>query len=95
MSTPSILPPDLQQFVQDQLDSGKYHSAADVMCDAVRLLQEREIRLERLRKEIDRGISQLDSGECTEFASEAELKEFFNDVEARGQERLAANHGKL
>jgi antitoxin ParD1/3/4 len=84
------LPPDLEQFVFDQLAKGKYQSATDVVCDAVRLLREREERLESLRAEIDQGISQLDAGEFIELDSDDELQAFFNDIETRGKQRLAS-----
>ncbi len=42
---PPVLPPDLQQFVLDQLAAGKYQSASYVVWDAVRLVRERELRL--------------------------------------------------
>lgn len=87
--TPSF-PPDLQQFIQDQLAAGKYHSESEVMCDAVRLLRERELRLDALRKDIDQGLAQLDSGECVEIRSEIELKSFLDDIASRGQQRLVS-----
>jgi hypothetical protein len=43
-----------------------------------------------LRNEVDRGISQLDSGEFIEINSDAELRQFFDDIETRGKQRLAA-----
>jgi antitoxin ParD1/3/4 len=89
MSTTS-LPPDLEQFVFAQLAKGKYQSAHDVVCDGVRLLREREERLEVLRAEIDKGIAQLDAGEFIEINSEAELQAFFDDIEERGNRRLAS-----
>jgi antitoxin ParD1/3/4 len=82
------LPPDLEQFVFDQLAKGKYQSATDVVCDAVRLLRDRDERLEALRVEIDRGIAQLDAGEFIELDSDAALQAFFDDIEARGKHRL-------
>jgi antitoxin ParD1/3/4 len=93
-STPPALPPDLQQFVQDQLAAGKYQSASDVVCDAVRLLRDRELTLEGLRNEIDRGVRQLDSGECVEIESEAALQAFFDDIETRSQQRRSAKHAE-
>jgi len=83
------LPPDLEQFVFDQLAKGKYQSATDVVCDAVRLLREREERLESLRAEIDQGIEQLDAGEFIEIDSDTALQAFFDDIEERGKQRLA------
>jgi antitoxin ParD1/3/4 len=89
MSTTS-LPPDLEKFVHDQLASGKYQSSADVLTDAVRLLRDRELRREELRTEIDRGIRQLEAGECVDLDSDAALEAFFDDADARGRKRLSA-----
>ena len=74
------LPPDLAQFVADQLAQGKYDSASDVVCDAVRLLREREERLVTLRAEVNKGISQLDAGEYIELETDDDIDRFFNDI---------------
>jgi antitoxin ParD1/3/4 len=92
MSMPS-LPPDLEQFVHNQLAAGKYQSSDDVICDAVRLLRERELRREELRSEIDRGIQQLENGDFIEIDSDASLEAFFDDIEARGRQRLSGKPG--
>jgi antitoxin ParD1/3/4 len=84
------LPPDLEQFVQSQLDSGKYGSASEVVCDAVRILRERQKRLEGLRQEIEQGIKDLDAGEFIEIESDDALREFFEDIQTRGMRRLSA-----
>jgi antitoxin ParD1/3/4 len=85
------LPPDLQQFVFDQLAKGRYQSATDVVCDAVRLLREREEKLESLRTEIDRGLNQLEAGDYIELNSEGELQAFFDDIESRSQARRSTH----
>lgn len=52
-----------EQFVQDQLGTGQYASASEVVRDALRLLEERkqiqQAKLDVLRAEIQKGI---DSG---------------------------------
>jgi len=77
------LTPHFEEFVKLKLDSGHYHSASEVIRDALRLLEERdqvkELRLAALRKEIQKGI---DSGESTPLDIEA--------IKLRGRERLAA-----
>jgi antitoxin ParD1/3/4 len=80
----------LEQFVLDQLASGKYQSSSDVVCEAVRLMRDRERRREELRREVDRGIAQLEAGEFVELDSEAALQDFFDDIEARRQQRFNA-----
>ena len=88
------LPPDLEQFVLDQLATGKYQSSSDVLCDAVRLLRERELRRKELRNEIDRGIAQLDADEFVALDSEAALQAFFDDIEARARQRLSTTRAE-
>lgn len=46
------LPADLAAFVRQELRSGKYTSEDEIVCAALRLLRERERRLDALRDEI-------------------------------------------
>ena len=87
------LPPDLAQFVADQLAQGKYESASEVVCDAVRLMREREERLTALRADVDRGLAQLAMGEFVELESDDEIDEFFDDIQSRAAERNRADQG--
>ena len=60
------LTPELEQYIQEQVSSGLYYSASEVVREGLRLLKEREqlqqIRLQELRQDIQAG---LDSGEAT------------------------------
>lgn len=73
----------LEELVKNKVKSGLYHSVSEVLREALRLLEERDqlraLRLEELRREIQKGI---DSGEPTPLDMEA--------IKARGRERLAA-----
>ena len=81
------LTPHLEEIVKGKVDSGLYNSASEVMRDALRLLEERdqlrELRLEELRREIQKGI---DSGEATPLDIE--------EIKARGRKRLAVQQGE-
>jgi antitoxin ParD1/3/4 len=61
------LPPELEQYVQQRVESGVYPTAGELVRDALWLLRERdrlhEIRLDELRKEIQLGIAEADRGE--------------------------------
>lgn len=61
------LPPKLEAIVKEKVESGLYSSSAEVMEEALHLLNERdrlrEMRLQELRKEIAKGLEQLDRGE--------------------------------
>jgi antitoxin ParD1/3/4 len=50
-----------ENFIKQQMESGRYNSASEIIRDALRLLEEqeklREIRLDYLRKEIAIGVN--------------------------------------
>jgi len=76
------LPSDLAQFVEREIASGKYQSEAEVICEALRILRERERRLEALRKDVQAGLEQVDRGEGAPLDAES--------IKARGRQRLAS-----
>jgi hypothetical protein len=51
--------------------------------------------LPRLRAEIQVGVDQLARGEAQTFNSNEELRSYFDDVKARGRQRLAARERGL
>lgn len=77
------LTPHLEDLVRAKVESGLYNSASEVMRESLRLLQERdqlrEMRLDELRSEIQKGIN---SGSATPLDIE--------DIKVRGRKRLEA-----
>ncbi len=77
------LTPYFEEMVKNKLASGLYHSASEVIRDALRLLEERdeerELKLNELRKEIQLGMN---SGESKPLDIEA--------IKERGRKKLAA-----
>ncbi|MBI3797573.1 MAG: type II toxin-antitoxin system ParD family antitoxin [Deltaproteobacteria bacterium] len=61
------LTPELEELISQKVSSGLYHSASEVIREALRLLKEqdelRQFRREQLRKEVAIGLEQLDRGE--------------------------------
>jgi antitoxin ParD1/3/4 len=59
--------PELEQFVQSRVASGRYQTASEVVREGLRLLEEREQSretvIQELRTKIRRGIEQADRGE--------------------------------
>jgi antitoxin ParD1/3/4 len=70
------LTPELEQFVLEQVQSGTYRSASEVVRDGLRLLAERrktqELKLVALRTAIQDGLS---SGPAEPFDMEAIITE--------------------
>ena len=77
------LNPHFEELVKGKVESGLYHTASEVMREALRLLEERDqlrdLNLEKLRREIQRGI---DSGEATPLDIET--------IKSKGRKRLAS-----
>jgi len=46
-----------ESFVQGQLASGRYNNASEVVRDALRLMEERDVKLRALRATLDISIS--------------------------------------
>ena len=61
------LTPELESLVQEKLRTGMYHSASEVVREALRLLRERDelrqVGLVELRKEIAVGLEQANRGQ--------------------------------
>lgn len=76
------LTPELEQFVQEKVKSGRYLSASEVVREALRLLEDRDriqqIKLETLRKEIRVGIEQIERGDVVD--GEAVFAELEADI---------------
>ena len=82
------LTPELERLVQEKVASGLYNSASEVIRESLRLLHERdrirEIRLEELRKEIQKGVSQLEQGEYEVYETD-ELVTLVSEIQKQGK----------
>jgi antitoxin ParD1/3/4 len=96
--TDVTLTPELERIVQDQVASGKYATATDVIGDGLRLRAEKDrltqARVEDLRREIAVGIEQLARGEYTSY-DEGCLADLVERVQATGRAMLAAQQAQL
>jgi antitoxin ParD1/3/4 len=77
------LTPELEKFVRQKVKTGRYLSVSEVIREALRLLEERDIqrqmRLEKLRQEVAVGIEQSDRGEI--FDGEEVVAELLEEIE--------------
>jgi len=74
-----------ETYIKQKVESGRYKSASDVVRDGLRLLEERDamedIRIARLRDEVEKGINQAKTGQLSHLD--------FNEIKAEGRKRLA------
>ncbi len=61
------LTPELEQLIHDKVATGRYHSASEVVREALRLLEDRDelrrLRRQELRHKVAVGLASLDRGE--------------------------------
>ncbi len=86
------LTPELEQFIDRKVKSGRYNTASEVVRESLRLLEReddlREMKKEELLREVMKGVEQIRNGEYIEVTSE-NLAEFAKDIGRRGRERKA------
>jgi antitoxin ParD1/3/4 len=80
------LAPELEQFIQEQIQSGRYSSASEVIFAGLQLLKDQQIykgRFEELRQEVSIGLAASEAGEVID----AEI--VFQNLQAKLQQRRA------
>lgn len=65
MPSSANLGAQLESYVTDLVKKGRYNSRSEVLREGVRLVEEREKRLEALDAAIARGIADADAGRVT------------------------------
>lgn len=79
------LTPELENFVQTKVKSGRYNSASEVVREALRLLEDHEkaraAQLQEFRSELDRRLAFLDRGKGVEG------EEAFARIRRKSEER--------
>jgi len=81
------LTPELEQLVDDKVKTGMYQTASEVIREGLRLLRERDQRLEALRRDVRAGFEAVERGEFTDYDA-SNFKELADRIKARGRKRL-------
>jgi antitoxin ParD1/3/4 len=83
------LSPELEQLVTDKVKTGVYQTASDVIREGLRLLRERDERLQALRQSVRDGFEAVERGEYTDFDEET-IGDLAKRVKNRGLKRISA-----
>jgi antitoxin ParD1/3/4 len=78
------LTPELEQLVQSKVKTGRYNSASEVMREALRLMEERDLAKAEIRKKIAAGAASAKAGRLSDGDA------FFDQMEAELDEEIRA-----
>ena len=68
-------------FIKNEISSGRYGSASEVVRDALRSMEERKSKLEALRTHLAQGAQQAKSGEFVDdFSMDALISDLDNEA---------------
>ncbi|HXG82472.1 MAG TPA: hypothetical protein VNI84_00465 [Pyrinomonadaceae bacterium] len=86
------LSPELENLVNEKVESGLYNSPGEVIRESLILLKERDeiekMRREEIRREVMKGVEQMRNGQYKIYNSGEELAE---EIIRRGTETLTKN----
>jgi antitoxin ParD1/3/4 len=85
------LTPQLEQLVREKVESGRYNNASEVVREGLRLIEQRDQKLDWLRAEIKKGDDDFKAGRFIEID---DIDEFFDQVEREmeAEERQQSLH---
>lgn len=81
------LTPELEARIKAKVETGLYNNASEVIREALRFLETHEdwiheIKLARLREQLNVGVDQLDRGEGLTVESKSALDILFDDIKS-------------
>jgi hypothetical protein len=82
-------PSDLQAFVQQKIATGEFKSADEFAVQAARVYREIDLRHQKLKQSVVEAIADIEAGNYLHLKSDDELRQFGEDVNRRGRERLS------
>ena len=88
------MPPDLGQFVEQQVAAGNYHSEEELVVSAVRVLRDVQAQQRQFAEDVRLGMEQLDRGEFSEY-DEAGLRKRFDELKQRAKGRIEGSGGAV
>jgi len=73
-------------FIKNEISSGRYGSASEVVRDALRSMEERKSKLEALRAHLAQGAKQAETGDfVNDFSMDALISDLDNEADGKIQ----------
>jgi hypothetical protein len=88
-----VISPEVERLVRQHLDGRDFQSPNDVLLAALRLFEQYRLHQE-LRTDVNEGFDQISRGDAFELENDDALRAFFDDVKARGRQRLGASESR-
>jgi antitoxin ParD1/3/4 len=92
------LTPELENLVNEQVKSGLYNSASEVIRESLRLFKEqlilKDIRRNELRREIMLGVNAIRNGDYVELKTPQDYEDFAEKIIKEGREEYAKRNAK-
>lgn len=85
---------EIEEMINEKVRSGAYKSADEVVMASLRLLRAKEEGLEALRREILRGVEDVRQGRFGDYATDADLEAFSDEIIRQGRERRGDSGGQ-
>jgi len=70
-----------EAFIKNEISSGRYGSASEVVRDALRSMEERKTKLDALRSHLKQGAEQAQSGA---FVKDFSMDSLIQDLDSEG-----------
>lgn len=80
------LPVEIEKIIIEKVESGEYKSADEVISISIRLLDAKEKGTEALRREIMRGVEDIENGRFSAFSTDEDLENFSDDLIRQAKE---------
>ena len=81
-------PPDLQKFVEEQINSGEFDSEEEFAVFTAALYRDLQGRHQELQQHVQQGIAEIDRGEAIEIEGSENLRSYLDELKVRGRQRL-------
>lgn len=82
-----VLPPDLETYVRQKVDSGAFSSEKEFAAAAVRLYRDLETRHELLRADVQAALDESQRGESEPLDMETIKRELIEELDELGREQ--------